>query len=61
MIGNPKSEIRRSKEDRNPKADDGSGRQIPTARLFFRLRVSAFGFPSELGPRISDFPPSGGA
>jgi hypothetical protein len=55
MTGNPKPEIR------NPKAEDGSGRQIPTARLFFRLRVSAFGFPSDFGSRISDFPPSGGA
>jgi hypothetical protein len=61
MTRNPRSEIRGPKEDRNPKAEDGSAVLNFAARRPFGFRFSVFGFPSAFGFRFSDLPPSGGA
>jgi hypothetical protein len=55
MRGNPKPEIRRPKEARNPKAKDGSAVPNSATGHPFGFRVSAFGFPSDFGFRVSDF------
>ena len=66
-MGNQKSENRRPKEGRNPKAEirrsksePGSPVLIPTAECWFGFRFSVFGFPSVFGFRVSDFGHHGG-
>src|SRR6266567_5189187 len=55
---NPKSEIRRPKEGRNPKSEGRKKAEIRNLKSEARkadspIGISAFGFPSEFGIRIS--------
>jgi hypothetical protein len=52
MMGNPKTEIRNPKEIRKPNSE------APFADATSWVRLSAFGFLSAFGLRISDFNPA---
>jgi hypothetical protein len=55
MMQNPKPESRNPKEARNPESELGSAPLIGAARCYPSFRISAFGFPSAFGLRLSAF------